>query len=475
MKRVIILALVALPGVAFGDGEEMKCNAGDAAACGSHAGLLWQAGNKAEALRFYQRACDRQDLNSCYTLGSHLAFDEGVHDYKRAAQILGRACATVDGSSDCQTDCKTSCTSAFATCVEGCDAQKGDAYYECAAGCSPAQDACGAACPAKCAKAGTQKKDNSLAYGACGVLSSLYKDGKGVRKDPERAQRLHALFQTWQERMWAENDAWEAKNVHDNPKLYRDWEASCRRGEVDQCVNATALYVRTDPEVALELMTIMMRKKPESFGSLMVWADKMARLGKRDLVLNGIEEMCGDGIFSACYVIGMKYKTGDPWPKNLPRAIEFFTKGCSGGDRAACIALGNASDDPKLKARAAQLEKQWRAELKAQQAAPEAKARNAKWRDDAKRELVVQKQLEPYLARMIQLKEEAQAQQGERIAHDRLPPDELRAFDPAVTNEDIAAADAWRQRRAGRRREIVEWLDDLSDDLDNEARSATTH
>ena len=113
-----------------------------------------------------------------------------------------------------------------------------------------------------------------------------------------------------------------------------------------------------------------------------------------------------------------------------------------------------------MKARAEQLRKEWNDESRAKHEAFQAKSRV-----EATRELTVQKQLEPYLVRLAQLQEEAKAQNGERIAHDRLPPDELRAFDPATTNEDIAAANAWRQRRAGRRQDIVQWLEDIGDDL----------
>lgn len=332
MKRAVaIAALVALPLVAHGDGEEMKCNAGDADACTSHGSLLWQADRKQEALRLWQRGCDLHSAFACWQLGTYLKDDDAVRDLKRSAAAFGRSCAVVD-TTDCAGDCDKACVGTFATCIDGCDAQQGDGYYTCSATCSSAQQSCGGACLSHCSSKQPLKPMDAMGYAGCNALGTMYAEGKGVRKDPERAKRLHALWQTWQDQQVAAGEAREQENMRKHPEYYRGAEAKCRAGAPDQCHAAAMFYTTTDPERSVELLTIMMRAKPESWALVAMWADKMARLGKRDFATSSIDDMCSDGIFNACAILGMRYEAGTAWPKDLRRAEEYYDRGCKGGD-----------------------------------------------------------------------------------------------------------------------------------------------
>jgi hypothetical protein len=66
-----------------------------------------------------------------------------------------------------------------------------------------------------------------------------------------------------------------------------------------------------------------------------------------------------------------------------------------------------------------------------------------------------------HLLKIGLIMDEANAQQKERVDHDRLEPAKFRELDPDISSEDLAAAAEWKARRAHRRAEIKAILDDI--------------
>lgn len=295
----------------------------------------------------------------------------------------------------------------------------------------------------------------------CSMGATLLTGPFGFPPDPQRAAHFaersgalldkSALYDDWSRK----HDRELQERVAKEHAKYERAERRCRAGGTAlDCLLAGDLYVFGNPEKAYELLVMGAKAHPsrwQPFSGVGV-ADVLARQGK---VAEGnayLERACNEGFGRACHVIAECYGSARrSLPYDKKKTLAYEDKACIEGDGLGCLgaeALGKDLDPPGQGEREKRL-----AAVKQREAADKA--------EEAK----VKAELVPWVKRIQKAKAESEAQQKERVANDRLPPQRFRELDPPLPPAAVDNASDWAMERAIRRETMRALAEDLAKEL----------
>ncbi len=413
--------------------NEAQCAKGEAVYCWLQANTLHQAGHDAEATGYYKKACDLDKSSDsgrgCLEYAQALQDGVGVaRDRARALQIYAEQCD--HEGAGCRYDF-------IQRLVDG--------------KIGPAAD------PARAFAIARPLCDRDDGF-ACRIVMNAYKQGLGTTADPAKAaeaeKRLNrivgALVAKSNDMMkdlksqQAQRDKDEHDKVLRDPAPYKKSDADCANGQLDACWQALPYFIYVDLKHAEELVARYYQGS-EQVDGYSPWisesARKLASNGQAQAGRDFVQAGCDAGLLDACAVLGKLLATGeDGLAKELARGKKLLNQTCNQGSLGACAALFGV--EPKEYARI-QKQMEHAMKLKADQDKKKAQA-----------QLDLEKLLTPYVVKLDALHEESEAQKHERFEPDRLPAAEFEELHPDATPEDVASAEAWRQRRALRQQEM---------------------
>lgn len=436
---VLSLVLFAVAARAA-DSNEAQCAKGEAVYCWLQANTLHEAGHDDQATPFFEKACQlsksSDNARGCLEFAQALQSGVGVaRDRARALQIYAEQCD--HEGAGCRYDF-------LQRLIDG--------------KVGPAAD------PARAFNIARPMCDRDDGF-ACRIVMNAYKQGLGTAADPVKAAEAEKKLNRIVAALVAKSNdlmkdlksqqAQRDKDEHDkalqDPTPYKKFDADCANGHLDACWQALPYFIFVDLKHAEELVARYYQGS-EQVDGYSPWvaesARKLASYGKAQAGRDFVQAGCDAGILDACAVLGKLLATGeDGLAKELPRGKKVLNQACTQGSLAACAALFTA--EPQEYARI-QKQMQHAMKLKGDQDKKKAQA-----------ELDLEKLLTPYVVKLDALHEESEAQKHERFEPDRLPAAEFEEMHPDATPEDLAAAEAWRQRRAARQQEIKQLVESL--------------
>lgn len=332
MKRARAMAfglVVASPfvaGAASADGPDLaaKCKeSGDHVIC-AVAGYPLEASSPETTFDLYAATCAKHP-EQCWALVAYAQRALKKRDGARAAFILDKGCAM---------SAPRACATLAAEYEEGergvgQDFAKAARYHD------------------KACELGHPR--------SCTLLAVMVDDGRGVRRDSARAQKLRTRADTL-EKAAPRPTAAPAEAAAD--------EAACRnKKDAARCLSAGAVTQETDAVKAEELFRLGCVAEKASCG---LWGFAIERF-RRDDPSRGmriLEEGCAASTALACVVLADLHHAGfKSITRNEPRAAELYDKACSLGDAGACRATAarfrgvkNPAKADELRDRASTLE-----------------------------------------------------------------------------------------------------------------------
>ena len=146
----------------------------------------------------------------------------------------------------------------------------------------------------------------------CTVLATLYFQGLGVRKEPERAVVMLA-------------DA-------------------CTAGLLDACGNLGVAYllgmgVAEDHAKAVANLTRACEHEAGDYCRMLALAWSGGDADERARAAPALQHQCDAGEVNSCFELAILYKHGTSVPVDLDRALELAHRACNGGLAEACDAL----------------------------------------------------------------------------------------------------------------------------------------